>query len=347
MIDTFQSTLKCQNSGFLRHADQSDREKVVRVAFILFDHFSLTAFSTVMDALATGNMIDGGTMYQTSTYSFEGGLIESDIGVAVSSEKLSPERLNHDAVIVVGGQRVKLSANPHLRQILKRSADKKAIVAGIWNGAFYLADAGLLDGQRCACHADSCALMNEYFPQVEISGSDYIYDQRRATCSVASTALDMILAIMQDLCASDETVAVDEIWRIHKPRQRQAAGVKPYVSSRPESIPALTIALMLMEKHIEEPMDIDEIANHVGVSRRQLERRFSRYLNAAPNRYYLELRLTHARQLIVQSKRSMTDIALATGFVSYPHFYKRFKDLFGLPPVVFRDTYVSDDWACA
>jgi transcriptional regulator GlxA family with amidase domain len=100
-----------------------------------------------------------------------------------------------------------------------------------------------------------------------------------------------------------------------------------------------------MENHIEEPMEIDEIASYVGVSRRQLERRFARYLNAAPNRYYLELRLTRARQLIIQSNRSLTDVALATGFVSYPHFYKRFKDLFGLPPMTFRDNYYSSDFS--
>ncbi|UPT39698.1 helix-turn-helix domain-containing protein [Pseudomonas amygdali] len=63
----------------------------------------------------------------------------------------------------------------------------------------------------------------------------------------------------------------------------------------------------------------------------------------APNRYYLELRLTRARQLIIQSNRSLTDVALATGFVSYPHFYKRFKDLFELPPMTFRGNYYSSD----
>jgi transcriptional regulator GlxA family with amidase domain len=107
----------------------------------------------------------------------------------------------------------------------------------------------------------------------------------------------------------------------------------------------LNIALDLMEKNIEEPLEIDAIASQVGVSRRQLERRFARYLNAAPNRYYLELRLTRARQLIVQSDRSLTDVALATGFISYPHFYKRFKDLFGLPPMTFRDYYYANDYA--
>ncbi|WEL43494.1 helix-turn-helix domain-containing protein [Pseudomonas sp. CBSPBW29] len=202
----------------------------------------------------------------------------------------------------------------------------------------------MLDDQDCACHADSCALINEYFPQVKTVEADYTFTSRRATSAGASSVMDMILAIMQDLSSQRDADLVDEIKRVHQPKKTQLDDV-PLSSlglTRPVPRP-LNVAVSLMETHIEEPMEIDEIASHVGVSRRQLERRFARYLNAAPNRYYLELRLTRARQLIIQSNRSMTDVALATGFVSYPHFYKRFKDLFGLPPMTFRDNYYSSD----
>ena len=345
-MDTFQSTLKFQNIGFRQTTDSLGHEKVVRVAFILLDHFSLTTLSTAMDALATGNLISSHTIYKVSTYSLQGGLVESDIGVALSSERLVPETFNCDAVIVVGGQRVRLSANPLLRRVLKKSATGKGIVAGAWNAAFYLADAGLLDRQGSACHTDSCALMNEYFPQVKIATADFVFEHRRGTCSSAASALDMTLAIMQELGSRGDAGLTSEIRRVHQPKtvQNSEAGLTVV----PKSIPRpLNIALSLMENHIEAPMEIEEIASQVGVSRRQLERRFARYLNAAPNRYYLELRLTRARQLIVQSDRSLTDVALATGFVSYPHFYKRFKDLFGLPPMTFRDNYYSDDCGSA
>ncbi|MDO7925656.1 helix-turn-helix domain-containing protein [Pseudomonas sp. KFB-139] len=313
----------------------------MRVAFILLDHFSLTTFSTAMDALATGNLINCDTIYKVSTYSLSGGLVESDIGVPLSSERLVAEGFNHDAVIVVGGQRVRLSANPLLRRVLKKTA-ARGVVAGCWNAAFYLADAGFLDGLDFACHSDSCGLISEYFPQLSVSGLDFTFEQRRATCANAHSALDMTLALMQELGSCNDASLVDEIRRVHQPRQLAHDFAFSNECIRSVAIPKpLNVALNLMEKHIEEPMEIDQIASHVGVSRRQLERRFARYLNVAPNRYYLELRLTRARQLIVQSDRSLTDVALATGFVSYPHFYKRFKDLFGLPPMTFRDNYYA------
>ncbi|WP_460928533.1 GlxA family transcriptional regulator [Pseudomonas sp. MC6] len=344
-METFQSPLKQQNIGFRPSTVMSGHERMVRVAFILLDHFSLTTLSTAMDALATGNLINAETIYTVSTYSLQGGLVESDIGVSLASQRLVAEGFSHDAVIVVGGQRVRLATQPVLRRVLKKSANK-GIVAGCWNAAFYLADAGLLDTQEFACHSDSCGLVHEYFPQLKVSTREFICTQRRATCANAHSALDMTLAIMQELGAHNDAVLVDEIKRVHQPAQARPKFSANADSLRCSSIPKpLNIALDLMEKNIEEPLEIDAIASQVGVSRRQLERRFARYLNAAPNRYYLELRLTRARQLIVQSDRSLTDVALATGFVSYPHFYKRFKDLFGLPPMTFRDYYYANDCA--
>ncbi|ROO00524.1 AraC family transcriptional regulator [Pseudomonas moraviensis] len=344
-METFQSPLKQQNTGFRQSASVSGQARVVRVAFVLLDHFSLTTLSTAMDALATGNLICGETQYRISTWSLQGGPVESDVGVPVSSQRLVAEGFNHDAVIVIGGQRVRLAAHLLLRRVLKKTAGK-GIVAGCWNAAFHLADAGLLGAEEFACHSDSCGLIGEYFPQLKASSREFIFAQRRATCANAHSALDMTLAVMQELGSRNDATLLDEIRRVHQPARGKPAmtadGVRPAAIPRP-----LNIAIDLMENNIEEPMEIDAIASQVGVSRRQLERRFARYLNAAPNRYYLELRLTRARQLIVQSDRSMTDVALATGFVSYPHFYKRFKDLFGLPPMTFRDYYYAGDPASA
>jgi transcriptional regulator GlxA family with amidase domain len=59
---------------------------------------------------------------------------------------------------------------------------------------------------------------------------------------------------------------------------------------------------------------------------------FQKYLNCVPTRYYLELRLARARQLLLQTSMSIVDVALACGFVSAPHFSKCYRDFFGAPP---------------
>jgi AraC-like DNA-binding protein len=87
-----------------------------------------------------------------------------------------------------------------------------------------------------------------------------------------------------------------------------------------------------MEANIEEPLTTDEIAQHVCVSRRQLERIFKQYLNRVPSQYYLELRLNKARQMLMQTSKSIIQIGLSCGFSSGPHFSSAYRNFFGATP---------------
>ena len=53
-----------------------------------------------------------------------------------------------------------------------------------------------------------------------------------------------------------------------------------------------------MEANLKEPISQGDLADYVGLSRRQLQRLFQKYLLCAPSRYYLQLRLHRARELL-------------------------------------------------
>ena len=96
--------------------------------------------------------------------------------------------------------------------------------------------------------------------------------------------------------------------------------------------PKLLKVIEMMEDNLEEPLSRTELAGNAGLSTRQLERLFRKYLNRSPARYYLELRLNKARLLLVQTNMSIIDVALACGFVSASHFSKCYRDFFGRTP---------------
>ena len=96
--------------------------------------------------------------------------------------------------------------------------------------------------------------------------------------------------------------------------------------------PKLLAVIKLMEENLEEPLSRLDLARSAGLSTRQLERLFRKYLNRAPARYYLELRLNKARLLLLQTNMSVIDVALACGFVSASHFSKCYRDFFGRTP---------------
>ena len=106
-----------------------------------------------------------------------------------------------------------------------------------------------------------------------------------------------------------EALCVERV-RGHEERQRVALQAR-FGALQPK----LSEAVTLMEANIEEPLSTDDIANLVGLSRRQLERLFKQYLGSLPSRYYLVLRLQRARQLLLDTNNSIVQVGLMCGFV--------------------------------
>jgi transcriptional regulator GlxA family with amidase domain len=93
----------------------------------------------------------------------------------------------------------------------------------------------------------------------------------------------------------------------------------------------LTI-IELMEGNLSEPLSLIEIADHVDLSRRQIERLFRTEMGRSPARYYLEIRLDRARHLLIQSSMPVVEVAVACGFVSASHFSKCYRELYARSP---------------
>jgi transcriptional regulator GlxA family with amidase domain len=92
-------------------------------------------------------------------------------------------------------------------------------------------------------------------------------------------------------------------------------------------------AIAMMEAALETPMSPSLIAEDLGISTRQLERLFGRYLNSTPKHYFMEMRLNKAQNLLVQTEQSVTEIAMACGFQTTSHFSKVYRAHFGTSPL--------------
>lgn len=94
----------------------------------------------------------------------------------------------------------------------------------------------------------------------------------------------------------------------------------------------LVAAMRVMEENVEVPFSMGEVANLVGVSRRQLERLFAAHIGLPPVRHYLKIRVDHAKRLIEGTRMPLIDIAVACGFMSASHFSKCFREYHGTSP---------------
>ena len=91
-------------------------------------------------------------------------------------------------------------------------------------------------------------------------------------------------------------------------------------------------AVQVFATHIEDPVNVADVARAVGVSVRQLERMFRKTTGKSPLHYYRGLRMNAARQLVLYSNDTMTEIAIAVGYASSTPMIQNYQEVFGIHP---------------
>jgi transcriptional regulator GlxA family with amidase domain len=202
----------------------------------------------------------------------------------------------------------------------------------------WLVRSGLMDGVRAALpwplygELDDGADADSVLDRVIVTPSLYELDGGRVTCCGGAASLDFALGLLGACFGAALQSQVQEalcVERVREGSERQRMALQARFGA---TQPKLSEAVMLMEANIEEPLSTDEIAQLVGLSRRQLERLFKQYLGTLPSRYYLELRLHKSRQLLIESSHSIVQVGLMCGFSSGSHFSTAFGTLFGMTP---------------
>ena len=312
--------------------DIGDTERTQHVGFLLIPNFSMIAFSTALEPLRMANRLSNRELYAWQTITVDGAPIAASNGISLDANCSLSELGKLDCLFVCSGEHVHENCGRTLLFWLRKLARSKLMLGAVCTGSYILAKAGLLNGYRCTIHWENMASMREEFPQVIVSSELFELDRDRLTCSGGTAPLDMMLNLINRDHGGHLAVAVSEEFICERIRGRNDRQRIPLRLSLGTSQPKLVEAVSLMEANLEEPMSLDELAKHVELSRRQLERLFQKHLNCVPTRYYLELRLARARQLLLQTTMSIVDVAFACGFVSAPHFSKCYRDYFSVPP---------------
>ncbi len=91
-------------------------------------------------------------------------------------------------------------------------------------------------------------------------------------------------------------------------------------------------ARTVVERHLDEALDIDTFAHEMHLEKRQLQRKLKDLTGQTPTEFILTIRLSRAKQLLDAQAGSVSEIAYDVGFNSASYFTKRFRERFGLTP---------------
>ena len=303
-----------------------------RFIFVLLDEFTLMPFASALECLRVANRMAGAPLYEWRLASEGGGLVTSSSGAAFQSDDDLTELERGDTVLICGGTHVQRAASKKMLGWLRREARKGVVIGGLCTGAYVLAKAGLLDGKRATIHWENQDSFAEEFEDVDLTRSVFVVDGNRITSAGGTSSIDLMLRLIgtQHGAGLANDVADQLIYSsIRTDSDTQRLSVPTRIGVRH---PKLAAVILRMEGNIEEPVSPAELASDVGLSTRQLERLFRRYLNRSPKRYYMELRLQKARNLLMQTDMSVINVALACGFTSPSHFSKCYRAQYETTP---------------
>ena len=309
-----------------------------RFVFLTLPQYTMIALASAIDALRMANRVSKRELYEWSLATVDGEPAVASNGLAMAPtvpiDNIGPANI----VFVVGGIQVEKATTPNVLAVLRRLAQRHVSLGSLCTGGYALAKAGLLDKYRAVIHWENMTALREEFPRVIFSDQLFAIDRDRYTCTGGIAPLDLMLHIIKQHQGRDIAPLISEQFildRIRNDQDRQHIPLQARVGLFHEN---LIEAAALMEANIEEPLSLDEIAALVGVSRRQIERLFKRYVGQVPTKYYLDMRLRRARELLLQTAMSIMQVAVACGFQSPPHFSKCYRMLFGYTPSAERSS---------
>ncbi|MGB9110170.1 MAG: helix-turn-helix domain-containing protein [Telluria sp.] len=249
-----------------------------------------------------------------------------------SPDKFAGDGQRHWHLVLLVADEAEVGLRPANMRLLSQRCRAAPCWGGVGAGVLWLAETGAFTGVRTALtwslypDADAISDLARLSPHLfEIDGA-------RLSCCGGGASIDFALTLVDILFGATVQAQVKEILcvdRVRGQEERQRVALQARFGVLQ---PKLTEAVTLMEANIEEPLSTDEIAQLAGVSRRQLERLFKQYLGSLPSRYYLELRLKRARQLLRDTNHSIVQVGLMCGFSSGSHFSTAFGAQFGKTP---------------
>jgi transcriptional regulator GlxA family with amidase domain len=225
-----------------------------------------------------------------------------------------------------------IQTTPDQGRALLERCQQSRFWGAVGSAVLWLARAGAMDGLRTALPWALYPDTDEVAERAILTPHLFELDGNRITCCGGAASIDFALTLIHAIYGAALEAQIKEalcVDRIRGPAERQRLALQARFGALQ---PKLSEAVTLMEANIEEPLATDDIANLVGISRRQLERQFKQYLGSVPSRYYLELRLQRARQLLLDSHHSIVQVGLMCGFSSGSHFSTAYGALFGITP---------------
>lgn len=310
------------------------------IGFVLLHRFTLMPFAAFVDCLRLAADEGDRSRQLRCRWTFMASNSEavlSSSGAAISPCEPFSDPSEFDYIVVVGGvqaegDRQDSAALAYLRE----AAGAGVPLVGLCTGVFALIQAGLMKGRRCCVSWYHHRDLVQRFPTIEpVADRLFIDDGDRLTCAGGAAAADLAAYLIERHQGKAWAMKSLNIMLLDEARAGTHPQPQPVVFGKIEDR-LVRRAIAVLEQHLGEALSMEALAERVGTSRRNLERRFRDTLGVSPLKFSRDLRLRYGLWLLHYTGKSITEIGERCGFADTAHFSRHFRTAFDATPSAMR-----------
>ncbi|GHJ40339.1 GlxA family transcriptional regulator [Streptomyces sp. TS71-3] len=241
-----------------------------------------------------------------------------------------------DTVIVPNRPDTDTPRTPEVLAAIRRAGARGARLVGFCSGAFTLAEAGLLDGRRAACHWMWADSFRARFPRVRLEPDVlFVDDGDILTASGSASALDLGLHLVRRDHGAEIANAVSRrlVFAAHRDGGQRQFVERPMPQIADESLAPL---LAWAQERIGDPLTVAGLAERAAVSTATLHRRFRAQLGTTPLAWLTGERVRYACRLIERGEDRLDTVARLSGLGTAANLRERLRRETGLSPSAYR-----------
>ncbi|MEV4572195.1 GlxA family transcriptional regulator [Nonomuraea jabiensis] len=316
-----------------------------RVLMIVFPGFQLLDLAGPSDVFATAALLAPEDGYQVEVAAVRAGPVPSGNGIAVTARALGEVTGPVDTLMVVGGMSVpEQLGDRELVEAVARLAAGARRVASVCNGAFLLAEAGLLDHRRATTHWLAAGELDARYECVEVDADPlYIEDGNVWTSAGVLSGVDLALALVarDHGHALARDVARGLVVYLHRPGG-QSQFSTPMRAMTPTSEPLRELQAYI-DANPAADLSVPALAGRVGMSERHFSRVFTAQTGLSPGRYVERSRAEAARRLLELTAHPLDRVARESGLGTPETLYRVFRRHWRISPGDHRRRFRSKE----
>ncbi|MGB1361202.1 MAG: GlxA family transcriptional regulator [Alphaproteobacteria bacterium] len=318
--------------------EKLNKGTTLKVGVILLNDFSMMAFSNSTEPLRALNRILQKDIFEPSYLGFNATNKIASNGINVNVQNIFEVNEDYDIYMFIGGYyNNDTSINEKVISWIRDKHYKGKTFIAVSGASYLLAKTKILDGKKCTIHWEYLDIFKEENPDIITTDNIYEVDGNIITVSGGSAAFDLMLLIAEQYFGQEIATDVADQFIHQKRRSSDELQHSTYIEKYGIHNEKMIQILHYMENHIEDPISINDIANLINISSRQINRLFTKYLNEKPYTYYLNMRLKKAQSYLQSTSMPISQISIACGFSSFSHFSKAYKNLFTHSPKMERE----------